>query len=57
MLKWYSKLVQFENLLSKPIFLFSIFSLGNMKYTAIDAINACVTACLLHEPFQLQIRF
>jgi len=31
MLKLYSKLVQFENLLSKLILLFSVFSLGNMK--------------------------
>ena len=45
MLKEYSKLVQFENLLSKPILLFSIFLLGNMKLK--NSLHSSITLILL----------
>ena len=41
----YSKLVQFENLLSKPSLLFSIFSLGNMKLK--NRLHSSITLILL----------
>jgi len=45
MLKQYSKLVQLENLLSKPILLFSIFSLDNMKLK--NSLHSSITLILL----------